>query len=167
MKKSVLYIIIASFLAITCNNLDVTDLAPRNTFLKFYEGPYSITASSLEIIPDGYVMVGNMLVEDAINDTTYYETVIIRTDKNGNRNSELSRIPGGTGKTIKPILNGGSVAGYVVVGDSIHIDPLAEQAANVGISSLRALYLNNNLELVKNGSISDTVKANQIKEDFT
>lgn len=167
MKKSVLYIIIASFLAITCNNLDVTDLAPRNTFLKFYEGPYSITASSLEIIPDGYVMVGNMLVEDAINDTTYYETVIIRTDKNGNRNTELSRIPGGTGKIIKPILNGGSVAGYVVVGDSIHIDPLAEQAANVGISSLRALYLNNNLELVKNGSISDTVKANQIKEDFT
>lgn len=168
MKKSVLYIIVAAFLAITCNNLDVADLAPRNTFLKFYEGPYSITASSLEIIPDGYVMVGKMYVEDEVNDTVYFETVIIKTDKNGNRNADFSRIPGGTGKSIKAILNNGSISGYVVVGDSIHIDPLEEQAANVSISSLRALYLNTNLELVgKPRRLSDTVKSNVIKEDFT
>lgn len=169
MKKSVLYIIVAAFLAITCNNLDVADLAPRNTFLKFYEGPYSITASSLEIIPDGYIMVGNMFIEDEVNDSTYFETVIIKTDKNGNRNAEYSRIPGGTGKSIKPIINNGSIVGYVVVGDSIHTDPLAPQAANVSISSLRTLFINNNLELVDTFSKSDTVNVtkDKVKEDFT
>jgi hypothetical protein len=168
MKKSFLYIIVASFTAITCNNLDVDDLSQRNTFLKFYEGPYSITATAMEIIPDGYIVVGNMIVEDEVNDTIFFETVVIKTDKNGNRTGEYSRIPGGTGKSIKPLINNGAVTGYVVVGDSIHIDPLAEQAANVSISSLRALYLNNNLELVgKPFRLSDTIKSNLIKEDFT
>lgn len=167
MKKSVLYIIVAAFLAITCNNLDVADIAPRTTFLKFYEGPYSITASSLEIIPDGYIMVGNMFVEDEVNDTTYFETIVIKTDKNGNRTGEYNRIPGGTGKSIKPLINNGTVTGYVVVGDRILIDPLKEQAANVSISSLRALYLNNNLEPVDSILISETDPTALYKEDFT
>jgi aspartate 1-decarboxylase len=167
MKKSVIYIIITAFLAITCNNLDVADIAPRTTFLKFFEGPYSITASSFEIIPDGYIMVGNMLVEDEVNDTTYFETVVIKTDKNGNRIGEYIRIPGGTGKSIKPLINNGAVTGYVVVGDRILIDPLEEQAANVSISSLRALYLNNNLEPVDSILISETDPNALYKEDFT
>lgn len=168
MKKSVLYIIIAAFLAITCNNLENAEPTTRDTFLKFYEGPYGITATSMEAIPGGYIIVGNMIVDDVVNDTVYVETVIIKTDDKGNRTQDFSRIAGGTGKAIKPILNSGVVTGYVVVGDVIKVNPLDEQVANVSITSLRGLLLNDNLVLQDTFQVADpSTNPSQIKVDFT
>lgn len=160
MRTFFLFILSVSLL-LSCKNLDSADPSPRNTFIKFYEGPYSITASSIEKIPDGYVILGNMLVVDKANDTTYTETVIIKTDDRGNKIGDINRFSGGTGKAIKPVLNGGNVAGYIVIGDSILIQPSAEQAANLLISSLRVLYLDEELKTVKksfykSGNSTDT-----------
>jgi len=157
------------FVVMSCQNLDNAEVSPRSTFTKFHEGPYSITASSLEITPDGFIILGNMQVVDKVRDTTYTETIIIKTDERGNRIGDINRSQGGTGKAIKPILNNGAIRGYVVVGDSIHLDPSAEQAANVSVSSLRVVLLDENLKSVGNYYLADTSpqSTNQVREDFS
>ena len=154
-------LILISCLVLSCQNLENEDPAPRTTFIKFYEGAYGITASGFEIVPDGFVIVGTM-----VSDATY--TVVIKTDNSGNRTQSFAQFSGGTGKAIKPIKNGDLVAGYVVVGDSIKIDPFADQVANVSISSLRGLLLNDQLELVRKFSVSDVnPDTTRVKEDYT
>lgn len=168
MRNSIIYILAASALVLTCKNFDSADPSPRTTFLKFHEGPYSITATAMEAIPDGYIIVGNMIVDDVANDTVFVETVIIKTDESGNRTQDFSRIAGGTGKAIKPILNSGTVSGYVVVGDIIKVNPLEEQVANVSITSLRGLLLNDNLVLLDTFQVADLrTSPTEIKVDFT
>ena len=161
MRKFIL-ILIASSLVLTCKNLDNADPSPRNTFIKFYEGRFGITATAFEIVPDGFVMVGNIIT---ISDTI---TVIIKTDKKGNSTQTFKEFPGGTGKAIKPIFNGGTLTGYVVIGDSVKVNPFADQVANVTISSLRGLLLNVQLELVRKFAISDlSTDTTAVLEDFT
>lgn len=161
MRKFIL-IIFASSLLLTCKNLENADPAPRNTFIKFYEGSYSIRAAALEILPDGFVMLGNMITDDS----TY--TVIIKTDNKGNRTQKFKEISGGTGKAIKPIISGGNVTGFVVVGDSIKVDPFAIKVANVTVSSLRGLILNEQLNLERKFAIRDnSTDTTSVLEDFT
>ncbi|MBL7871442.1 MAG: hypothetical protein JNM78_07515 [Cyclobacteriaceae bacterium] len=143
--------------------MENADPAPRTTFIKFYEGTYGITASSFEILPkEGFVIVGTM-----VSDSTY--TIIITTDKSGNRTKDFAKFSGGTGKAIKPIMNGDSiVTHYIVVGDSIKINPFADQVANVTISSLRGLILSSDLTLVRKFAVADLdPDTTRVKEDFT
>ncbi|MBL7841382.1 MAG: hypothetical protein JNJ75_14665 [Cyclobacteriaceae bacterium] len=150
-----------------CSNLEDADPSERKTFIKFFNGAYTLSATSVESIPGGYVVLGNMQVND-----TLVVTVVIETDENGNQIGEPHRFPGGTGKAIKPVISGtGAVDGYVVVGDSIKIDPFAEQAANTEIASLRVLQLNANLDYppVKTYFRSDKrpiSPAHPVKQDF-
>ncbi len=166
MRALYLFIFCVSLL-FSCKNLDNADPSPRSTFIKFYEGPYSITASSIEKIPDGFVILGNMLVTDKANDSTYTETVIIKTDIKGNKVGEIHRFSGGTGKVIKPVLSGGNVAGYIVIGDSILIQPSAEQAANLLISSLRVLFLNEEFKNVRKPFYKSGDNTKTYVEDFS
>lgn len=171
--KRVLLFILLSFFTITCSNLDGSEPSPRSTFLKFYQGPYSITATGLELTPDGYVVVGNMNVEDNITDQNYTSTVVFKTDTKGNRTLGFNEIIGGTAKAIKPIKNGGNVTGYILVGDSIRINPLEPLVANVSISSLWGVYLDSNLDSLRTFKITDPTTENippidsLILEDFT
>lgn len=137
MRKVLLQLFIVSILA-GCSNLEDADPSQRKTFIKFFNGAYTTTATSVEPVPGGYVILGNMQVND-----TDVVTIIIETDENGNQIGTPHTYPGGSGKAIKPFINGsGDVTGYVVVGDRIQIDPFAEQAANTEIASLRVLHLN-------------------------
>lgn len=160
------YFLIFFVSCFACNNLDKGDPSPLMSFIKFYEGPYSITASSIELIPDGYVILGNMLVDDKKNDTLYTQTVIIKTDLNGNRVGDIAKSSGGTGKVIKPIINNNIIQGYIVVGDSLYVNPLAEQASNVVISSLRALLLDENFNIVNKYYLSGDTSRTYV-EDYT
>ncbi|MCE7862447.1 MAG: hypothetical protein DYG99_02785 [Bacteroidetes bacterium CHB5] len=171
MKRILLFTILSLF-TITCNNLDGSEPNPRNTFLKFYQGPYSITATGLELTSDGYVVVGNMHVEDNITDQNYTSTVVFKTDTKGNRTHGFNEIIGGTAKTIKAIKNGGNITGYVLVGDSIRINPLEPLVANVSISSLWGAQLDANLGVSKLFRIKDNTSTPQpnetiVLEDFT
>lgn len=144
MRHLLFYILIACLFA-SCDNLKDAPPAKRNTFLKFYEGAYSFTASAVEEKSDGtgYVILGNVNVN--LSDTSYSQTLMVEVDNNGNRVGDFHIFGGGTGKSFKQIMVN-SAPGYIIVGDSINTDPFAEQAANVSISSLRILIVDNSFK---------------------
>jgi hypothetical protein len=153
--------IVACCLVLSCQNIETADPSPRTTFIKFYEGNYGITASGFEILPDGFVIVGTMIAGDT-------STIVIKTDKSGNRTQDFKKISGATGKDIKPIISGGSVSEYIVIGDKIKTDPFADQVANVTISSLRGLILDNTLTPISSFDVRDnSTDTTNVKEDFT
>jgi hypothetical protein len=151
--RSFLIIAIVLTALFACNNLEDANPAERDTFIRFFEGPYDLSASSLEIIPGGYVVLGNETI--VLTDTAYTQTVLIETNEQGSRKGDIHTFGGGTGKSFKPLINNGAVSGYIVVGDRIDIDPQAEQAANVSIASMRILVVNNDFSVQKNVYIAD------------
>lgn len=167
--RSLLSFVLIITALVACNNLEDASPAKRATFVKLFEGPYDLSASSIELIPGGYIILGNENI--VLSDTAYSQTVLIELDENGNRIGEIHAFGGGTGKSFKPIMNNGSVGGYIVVGDSIYIDPQAEQAANVSIASMRILVVNAAFDpnTVKSVYISDRIPLSQshpVKTDF-
>jgi hypothetical protein len=164
MRKVLLPLFILTIF-IGCSNLEDADPSERKTFIKFFNGAYTLSATSVESIPGGYVILGNMQVND-----TSVVTIVLETDENGNQIGEPHRYPGGTGKAIKPIIGtDGQVDGYVIVGDSIKIDPFAEQAANTEIASMRLLLLSPTFNVVKKYFRSDKRPisgTHPVKQDF-
>jgi hypothetical protein len=141
MKKITTFILIATaFLLTTCKNLDNADPAPRNTFLKFYEGPYSMTAAAIEKIPGGFAVLANMVSPS--NNSTINQTILFETDEIGIRIGDYHKYDNITAKSFKPLINGETLNGFIIVGDSIIINPNVDQAANVSISSMAVLVLN-------------------------
>lgn len=151
--RYILLFAVCAALFTSCNNLEDASPADRNTFVKSLEGPYDLRAASLELIPDGYVILANETVIK--EDTSYVQTVLIEVTEKGDRIGEFHTFKGGTGKSFKPLLDNGSLTGYIIVGDSIYIDPLAQQAANVSIASMRILIINNDFSRSKSLFISD------------
>lgn len=164
MRKALLPFFILT-ITLGCSNLEDAEPSERKTFIKFFNGAYTLSATSVESIPGGYVILGNMQVND-----TSVVTIVLETDENGDQIGEPHRFPGGTGKAIKPIKGtDGQVDGYVIVGDSIKIDPFAEQAANTEIASMRVLLLSPTFDVVKKYFRSDKRPisgAHPVKQDF-
>jgi hypothetical protein len=165
MKNTFFYITILLLLTGSCKNIDANEPTPRNSFLKFFEGPFSITAAGFERTPDGFIILGNTTVEDVLNDTTYSQMVILRTDKNGKRIGEMKSLSGGIGKAIKPIITAGNLAGYVIVSDSVVTNSAADEVANINIYSIKVLFLDNDLTIIKKITFADA--SNQIREDYS
>jgi hypothetical protein len=157
MRKFYLFILFISVI-LSCNNIDSTEPSPLNAFIRFYEGPYSLTARSIEKIPDGFVILATM-VSGSVSDPVI-QTVLIETDEKGIRRGDFRYFNNIIGKSFKPIISNGSVEGYVIVGDKIVIDPLAEQAANVSISAMEILILNPVFGEVAKRSLSDKRELN-------
>lgn len=133
----------------TCSNLEDATVSSRNTFLKLYEGPYSITATDVEIVTDGFVVLGNMTVsEDSM------VTVAFKTDGQGNRTTEYIDFGVGRGRSIKHISS--PFNGYIIVGDSIKSDPSSPLVANIEVASARIIILDENLENPISRSHGDT-----------
>jgi len=133
----------------TCHNIEDAPTSSRNTFLKLYEGPYSITATDLEIVSEGFVVLGNMEVTaDSV------VTVVFKTDKQGNRISDYAFFSGGTGKSLKYFSN--AKQGYIVVGDSIKSDPSSGIVENIEVASARVLVLDENFQQINSRSLADT-----------
>jgi|JI6StandDraft_1071083.scaffolds.fasta_scaffold03165_3 hypothetical protein len=151
--RYILFFAVCAALFTSCNNLEDAKPADRNTFVKSLEGPYDLRAASLELIPGGFVILANETVIKV--DTSYIQTVLIEVTEKGDRVGEFHPFTGGTGKSFKPLFDDGLVTGYIIVGDSIYIDPLAQQAANVSIASMRILIVNNNFSRSKSLFISD------------
>jgi hypothetical protein len=164
MRKVLLPLFIVSVF-IRCTNLEDAEPSERKTFIKFFNGAHSLSATSLESVPNGYVVLGNMQVSD-----TDVVTIVIETDENGVQIGEPHTLAGGTGNGIKPFFNaGGNPLGYVIVGDSIKIDPFAEQAANTVIASLRVVQLDLNFDSVTTYYRSDKRPIgplHPVKQDF-
>ncbi|MFZ2904983.1 MAG: hypothetical protein WAZ98_02150 [Cyclobacteriaceae bacterium] len=162
------FLIIATWTLTNCNNIGDADPSMRETFIKFYEGSYSMSASSVEITQNGFVILGNMLVKRL--DTTFSQTIMIETDNNGNRIGEIHDFPGGTGKSFKALTDGaGVLTGYIVVGDSIYTNPQEPQAANVIVSSMSILIVDSEFENSRYLYITDRLpisNGHPIKDDY-
>lgn len=141
-----LLICTASLILCTCNNLEEASLSSRKTFLKIYEGPYSIVATDLEIVSDGFAVLGNMQVSD---DSVV--AVVFKTDNEGNRISDYYPFPGATGKSFKHFSGG-----YIIVGDSIKTNPSSPLVENIDVASARILILDENFENPRFRTFSDT-----------
>ncbi len=164
--KSRYYILIYMLVVASCNNLDNATPSNRSTFFKFYEGPYSMSAAAVELTPTGYVVLGNMSVN--IPDTSFTQAVLLNIRYDGSLAENIYYYPGGNGKSFKALSSGTALSGYIIVGDSVFVDPFAEQAANVEVYSIRILLLDNNFNTIRKLYISDEVATgNQIKVDFT
>lgn len=161
MRRSFIAILFISALSFSCKNLLDADPSPRSTFLKFYEGPYSIQVNSIAATPDGFVIGGTMFVINKTENTLVAETVIINTDLKGNRIGEMIRIEGSTGKTVKPIISNGEVTNYLIIGDIIETDLAATISANVTISSLKVTLLDKNFNVV-----ADTIQSGKGDPQF-
>lgn len=163
MKNSFLVLFVLIGLS-SCKNLEDAKPGNRSTFIKFFEYSNDLTAASLELIPGGYAILGNSSFISV--DTSYQQTILIETDENGNRLGDFHDFPGGTGKSFKPIIASGTVTAYVIVGDSIALNPQEQQAANVSISSMRVLFVNaSTYRPILNRYISDRSNA-PIKADY-
>lgn len=149
-----------------CINLENANPSNRRTFFKYFEGPYNLAASALELTPTGYVILGNINVNTT--DTSFVQAVLLNIQPDGTLSEGIHYYPGGSGKSFKPVYNGTSLLGFIIVGDSLFIDPFAEQAGNVEIYSMRILQVDANFNAIGNLYISDTVATgNQIRVDFT
>lgn len=145
MRKIILQLIGLSLLA-ACSNLEDAELSDRKTFFKDFSAPHNFSASALEIIPDGYAILGSMDVND-----TLVISALIETDHNGNQIGDIHYFrqasdgfndDGFNAKSFKPIISNGILTGYVIVGDSTRINPGEDQAANIVIASLKLLQVN-------------------------
>lgn len=155
MRNFVLYLL--CLFVIACNNLDDARLSDRNTFIKQFNGPLGIEATACEIVSDGFIVLGNMTVtRDSVI------TVVIKTDKQGNRIGENRYFQGGSGNAIKELPGN---QGYLIVGERIKINPNATPSDNIDIYSTRMLHISNDLDSLKTIYKKDN-SSNLIKTDY-
>lgn len=146
------YLIIFILTAWACSDIEDAKISDKKTFIQFYEGPYSYDGVEVEAVSDGYTILGNMHITD---DSTV--ALLIHTDKRGILQGVVNYYPGCTGKALEPIRNNGQVSGYLIVGDSIKVDQLAEQVANIQVYSARILKVNTTGQIVQSKSFSDLI----------
>lgn len=106
---------------IACQNLSDVEPGSRNTLIHFYGGFGNFEAKGIEVIDDGYILVGDSL---ASNNGIGRGIVIIKTDFNG-KTIWRKLFNDGSVNAIKPISDG-----YLIIGDNIEVDPTAEQLAD-------------------------------------
>jgi len=136
--KPIYAILFVATLVWACNNIEDAGPAGKETFVKFYHGPYSYTGVEIESIPDGFAILGNLTVADDSVVAT-----LIRTDKSGNPIEEPSYYPGCTAKALHALIDDlGQLTGYVILGDSIKIDPNANKVGNIEVYKTRILRVN-------------------------
>jgi hypothetical protein len=157
MRKLILVLIPAALWG--CKNIDDATPSDRNTFIRAYEGPLSYAAADVQRTSDGYIILGTMPIQD---DSVV--TVVIKTDKAVNPVSKPGYFGKGIGKAIKPFSNS-VFSGYIIVGDSIKINPTAAQGGNIEISSMQLLFIDENLKEVGSYAVSDNT-ASLIKTDI-
>jgi len=108
-------VLIGLFLLLTCwscTNIEDATPAERKTFIRFYEAAHNLSGVSAEPLGDGYIILGNELLANGNQNS-----VIIRTDANGERTAEDIILEGGAAKSLKIADDG-----YYIVGDSIKLN---------------------------------------------
>lgn len=142
----------------TCSNIDDATLSKRKSYIHLYEGPSNITAADMIAVEGGYLLLGNML--DAAGSPV---TTIIRTDAYGNQIGEMYQYPGGSGKVIKPFSND-TFTGYLVIGDSIKIDPNVPEVSDIEVTSARILIIPEDLNPMQAVSLTFKDDVNTVRK---
>ncbi|MBL7853832.1 MAG: hypothetical protein JNL17_05515 [Cyclobacteriaceae bacterium] len=162
--KTLFYFLAFVLVLVACTNLEDAKPTKRATFIRFYEAPYNMRATSLEVTGNGFIILGNL---DVANIGIETATALVEANAEGDQVGTLYTYEGGTGKNVKSVKFANGQSGYVIIGDSTNLDPFAEQAANVAISSLRMLVLNSSFQLVNKFVLSDnSANPAAVKADF-
>jgi hypothetical protein len=153
------------FLALSlycCSNIDDASPSARNSFIKFFHGPYNYEGVEVEVLPDGYVVLGNMKVSD-----DSITSLLIHTDKKGNQIGNVNYFPGMLAKSFEVLYTNNILSGYIIVGDSIKINPDASRVGDIEIFSAKILKVNTSGEIIKQLSYSDnSLDDTRAKVDF-
>ena len=162
--KSCLYIFVITIAILVwgCNNIEDASPSDSNSFIKFLHGPYNYSGVEVETLPAGYALLGNMEISD---DSTV--AFIIHTDKKGNQVGSTIHFPGVKAKAFEVTYGGDQVTGYMILGDSIKINPDASKVGDIEIYSASILKVDNNGTILKKVSYSDKSQdSTRVKVDF-
>lgn len=133
-----------------CQNIEDADFADRKTFVRFYQNDVGQLGVLAEPLDDGYLILANSYSES--NLVGY----LIKTDASGNTQWKT---------TLDGTFRGMAIGtdGYFVFGDSIKINPNAEEVADLIVNS-SVLY---KLDFTGNIDKKVTLKADTVKKiDF-
>lgn len=124
-----------------CENIEDATPANRNTFIRFYEAAHNLSGVGAEQTPEGgYIILGNEILANGATNS-----VVIRTNAQGQRIAQDVMLPGGVSKALKPAIDG-----YYVIGDSIktNLESGDVSVFDLFIYSARLFKLNLNGEIV-------------------
>lgn len=138
MRSRIYFLAATFFIAISCTNFDDAEITDRKTFVHFYSSATNYVASTIELDTDGgYILSGEVKHDNGITDA-----IIIKTDARGRKVWETV-IGNSTINGIQPTENG-----YILVGDSIQLNPLSAEVHELVNTYARLLILD------KSGDIS-------------
>lgn len=140
------YILLALLLGLAgCKNLEDAELSQRSTFIRFYEGANSFSATTAEMTTDGYIIAGTISIS---GDKPTSKMLVMKTDALGR-------------KVWEKLIDGGSVNGlyvadngYIIIGDSIQNNPDSQQITELENTSSRLVYLDPNGTVISDQSYS-------------
>lgn len=113
----------------SCSKLEDALPTSRNTFIHFYERASNYSGAVAEPLTDGFIIVGNL------NKSLEFSSIITRTDLVGKVVWE-TEIPNSTMRSIEVTLGG-----YLILGDSIEVNPLAEQVTDIVKAKARIIKM--------------------------
>jgi len=155
MRNSIRYIFIASWLLITCNNIEDAEPANRNTFISLYEKMTNYYSKALEPIEDGYLIGG-----DLQRSADVYDGVISKVTSQGQLVAERN-IPNMAINSIKQISDG-----YLVSGYRIEANDTSQNLNDRVIKSALLVKLNQNLEIIGNPLIINDPSPGSVTIDY-
>lgn len=126
-KFIILSIVLLEFAG--CKNLEDVELTNRNTFIHFYEKSANYSGAVAEPLQDGFILLGNL------NQDLKFSSIVSRTDLAGKVIWERE-IPNSAMRAIKVTTDG-----YLVLGDSIAVDPLAAQVTDIVKAKARLIKI--------------------------
>ncbi|HRK55469.1 MAG TPA: hypothetical protein PK185_16260 [Cyclobacteriaceae bacterium] len=140
-------ILIIVFLGFTgCKNLVDVEPTKRDSFIHFYEKSANYSGAVAEPLQDGFILIGN------VNKLQEFSSIITKTDLTGKVVWE-TEIPNSTIRALKVTADG-----YMVLGDSIEVDPLAAQVTDIVKAKARLMKIDETGNVQSDFSWSSSVK---------
>lgn len=131
MRSGLSYVLALSALTMSCRSFEEAEPTDRKTFVHFYSSAVNYVASTIELDTDGgYILSGEVRHDNGLTDA-----LVIKTDGRGRKIWEKV-IASSVINGIQPMQDG-----YVLVGDSIQLNPASAQVHELVNTYARLLLL--------------------------
>lgn len=148
MRNRIFFAAASLLLLSACTRFEDAEVTERNTFVHFYSSATDYLGVVAELDTDGgYILSGVIQNDNGVNDA-----LIIKTDARGHKIWEKI-ITNGVINAIKPGQNG-----YILVGDSIHLNPGSAEVNELVNTYARLLLMDTQGNITGEKTISGTVR---------